>query len=95
MISEVQKYRSSNLIRFTSESGEATRPKKLFTRRENCFPDILHKTSKRERSQPLHLLNYLRSGNPCLKEEKTNPSIAERKDVHAKPFLGEVESLRS
>lgn len=28
-------------------------------------------------------------------KEKTNPSIAERKDVHAKPFLGEIESLRS
>lgn len=27
MISEVQKYRSSNLIRLTSESGEATRPR--------------------------------------------------------------------
>lgn len=29
MISEVQKYRSSNLIRLTSESGEATRPRRV------------------------------------------------------------------
>lgn len=62
--------------------------------RENCFPDLLHKTSKRQRSQPLQLLNYLEYGYhlPYPRPDKAQRHRAEGQ-VRVTNWQGRLASL--